>query len=101
MKSEIFNKYVDKVCSLFGVSKDDFFKKKKSRELADSRFLVYYLCSQRNIDIVYIQKFMNENGYKTPHSTIVHGISVASGRADSDPDYAEAVSYISRSVRFQ
>lgn len=90
--------YVKKVCDLYSISRDDFFKKVKKREIADARFLVYYLCKKRNIDQVYIQKFMNESGYVTPHSSISYGISVMSSKVRDDMDYENVVRKISNSV---
>ena len=90
--------YVKKVCELFSIPQGDFFKKVKKREISEARFLVYYLCKQRNIDQVYIQKFMGENGYVTPHSSISYGISAMSEKARDDEDYKNVVRKISNSV---
>lgn len=98
LKSEIFTQYVKKVCELYSIPQKDFFKKVKKREVVEARFLVYYLCKVRKIDQVYVKRFMNDNGYTTPHSTISYGISVMSKKAKDDIDYANVVSQITKSV---
>lgn len=98
MKEEIFNQYVERVCDMFGISISDFYTKSKKRELADARQLVYYLCVDRNIEIVYIQKYMSNNGYVTPHSTISHGVSIVKEKVSNDEDYSNVVKEMNKAV---
>jgi chromosomal replication initiator protein len=98
MKENVFNQYVDKVINLFGISRDDLFSKSKKRNLVDARQLLYYLCSKRNIQVTYIQKYILENGYDTVHSTIIHGIAVVESKVKEDRDYESIVNSINLSV---
>jgi chromosomal replication initiator protein len=98
MKQDVFNQYVERVADLFGISKEDIFSKSKKREYVDARHLVYYLCSKRPMQIMYIQKFMNEAGYDIKHSSIIHGISAVEQKIAQDKDYVSIVKDMERAV---
>lgn len=98
MKQDIFNQYVERVADLFGITKEDIFSKSKKREFVDARHLVYYLCSKRPMQIMYIQKFMNESGYDIKHSSIIHGISAVEQKISQDKDYVSIVKDMERAV---
>lgn len=94
MKQDIFNTYVDRVAKLFGITKEELFRKSKQRDLVDARFLLYYLCYIRPMQINYIQKYMTESGYKIEHSSIIHGIAVIEARTRIDKDYSLTINKI-------
>lgn len=94
MKTKIFNQYVDRVCFLFNVDREVLFSKTKRRDVVDARHLLYYLCSQRPMRLVYIQEYMANNGYDINHSSIHHGISVVKEKMESDRDYVQEVSQL-------
>lgn len=98
MKHDVFNQYVERVSDLFGISKEDFFSKKKKREVVDARQLVYYLCAKRPMQITYIEKYMNQAGYKISHSSIIHGIASVEQRITEDKDYVSVVKEVERAV---
>lgn len=98
MKQEVFNQYVERIIELFGVKREDLFSKSKKRELTDARHLLYYLCEQRQMQIIYIQKFMAENGYQINHSSVIHGISSVADKVAKDKDYASVVKNINKAV---
>lgn len=87
MKAEIFNTYATWIAKIFDIEESSMFEKSKKRELVDARQLLYYLCSERPIRVVYIQSYMSERGYNVGHSAIVHGIKVAKKRLSKDKDY--------------
>jgi chromosomal replication initiation ATPase DnaA len=94
MKTKIFNVYVDKVCYLFGIEKEMLFTKTKRRDVVDARQLLYYLCSERPMRLVYIQEYMAENGYDINHSSIHHGIAQVKEKLLTDKDYIETLESI-------
>lgn len=94
MKIEIFNEYVDKIANLYQMPKESIFSKVKKRELVDARHLLYYLCKDRNMEVSYIQRFMNNNGYDIGHSTIIYGMNVMKDKVNSDPDYKQIINKI-------
>jgi chromosomal replication initiation ATPase DnaA len=98
MKTEIFNQYVDKVTSLFRITKEELFSKSKKTTFADARHLLYYLCSQRNMKLITIQTLMGENGYNVPHANVIHGITKIEGRIKDDKDYVQIIKNIENSV---
>jgi len=48
--------------------------------------------------IRYIQQFMEDNGYKISHSSIIHGIKQVKDRAKKDSDYKKIINNISECV---
>lgn len=98
MKSDVFNQYVDRVTELFGLNKEELFSKSKKREFVDARYLIYYLCSKRPMQITYIQKYMKENGYDIQHSSIIHGILSVEEKIKNDKDYVTIVKEVEKAV---
>ena len=98
MKEEVFNQYVDRVVDLFKITKEDFFKKSKKRTLTDARYLVYYLCFERNIKQISITEFMCKNGHTIPHQTVLHGIKTVREKIKEDQDYQSIIKEIDRAV---
>ena len=98
MKSDVFNQYVDRVSELYNIEKKDLFSKSKKRELVDARHLIYYLCSKRPMQIMYIQKYMSENGYKVGHSPVIHGINSIQNKVNEDRDYQTIIKEIDKAV---
>ena len=94
MKTTIFNQYVDRVCFLFNLDRDVLFSKTKRRDVVDARQLLYYLCYERAMRLVYIQECMSDNVYEINHSPIHHGISVVKNKMESDRDYIQEVNQI-------
>ena len=98
MKRDIFDQYADRVCEVFGVTKEDVFSKKKTAKVTDAKKMLYYLCNRRRISITNIQAFLLDEGYVVPHQTISFHISTASDLMNFDKDYSVIISEIERSV---
>ena len=98
MKQDVFNQYVERVTTMFNISKEDFYYKTKKREFVDARHLVYYLCSNRPMQITYIQRYMNEGGSNVKHSSIIHGIAAVEQRIADDKDYVSVIKDVERAV---
>ena len=98
MKREIFNQYVDMVCEMFSITREQFFTKSKSISIVKARQMVYYLCDRRQIKPRLIEEWMCDNGYATGHSTIIYGIRTMKETIRGDNDYVKAIGDIERSV---
>jgi chromosomal replication initiation ATPase DnaA len=94
MKSQIFNEYVSKIAHSFEMDEQDIFVKSKKREVVDARHLLYYVCSKRPMQVVYIQKYMNARGYIIGHPNILYGIKQAKKKVKKDKDYADILKSI-------
>jgi chromosomal replication initiation ATPase DnaA len=99
MKKDIFNKYVDNVATIFEITRDDFFSKSKKREFVEARHLVWYLCFNRPMTIIYIQRFMESYGYKISHSPVIYGINSVTQKVMSDEDYINIVNKVDKNVK--
>lgn len=98
MKREIFKEYAEKISSAFGIEKEMLFTKTKKKEVVDARFLLYYMCKERPMKLIYIQDYMGMMGYEITHSTILYGVSQVAKRMQSDGDYRKLVKTISKNV---
>jgi len=98
MKQEVFNQFVDRVSEKARISREDLFSRSKRRELTDARHLLYFLCSSRHMQISYIQKYMEESGYKVQHSSVIHGINSVENKVTKDADYRAIVKELNKSV---
>jgi chromosomal replication initiation ATPase DnaA len=91
MKQDIFNLYVGKVTDLFHISREELFTKTKKKTSVDARHLLYYLCFSRPMRIKYIQDYMEDNGYKISHSSVIYGINTIESKMGSDEDYVDVI----------
>jgi len=82
------------VCYLFNLDSESLFTKTKRRDIVDARHLLYFLCSQRPMRLVYIQEYMAENGYNINHSSIHHGIAQVKKKVEDDSDWNETIESI-------
>jgi hypothetical protein len=46
-----------------------------------------------------IQRFMNENGYDVPHTTVIYGSGVMKKRVEEDRDYKDVLNGIKERIR--
>jgi len=98
MKEDVFNQYVERVSNLFNITNEEFFSKSRKRNLVDARHLVYFLCSKRSIQIIYISKFMKNNNHEVFRTSISHGIKSVSKKVEDDRDYKDIVNDIEKAV---
>lgn len=98
MKHEIFNSYANIIAKRFDIAKDDLFKRTKRRDLVDARHLLFYLCAKRPMRVKSIQDYMEQNGYKINHSSVIYGIDAVAEKVKSDKDYVSIVRSIENSV---
>jgi chromosomal replication initiation ATPase DnaA len=91
MKLNIFNDYTKQCADLFGISEELLFTKSKRRDVVDSRYLLYYMCSIRPMKVVYIQEYMFSRGYIINHSNIIYGINQVKKKMTEDADYRTVI----------
>jgi chromosomal replication initiation ATPase DnaA len=98
MKKDLLEQYTSRILSLFRITKDEFFSKTKKKELVDARQLLYFMAKDRQVNVVYIQDYMIENGHDICHSTIIHGINNVREKVESDEDYNKIIRNINSQV---
>ena len=91
MKSKIFDNYADNVANAFNITREELFSKNKDREICNARFMLYYLCYNRQMILSYIEKHMLKNGYHVYHSTVAYGIRTIKEKLGIDPDYVTLI----------
>lgn len=97
MKQDVFNKIIEVVSNRCGVNKTDIFGSSRKRHIVDARFLVYYF-AKKHMQVVYIQKYMNDNGSSVNHSNIIHGIRKTELQVSSDTDFQFIINKIQTSL---
>ncbi len=98
MKKDIFLKYCTAVMALYKVEMGVFFSNSKNKDASEARYMVYYLCQQRDIMVTHIQKYMAQEGYDPSHCAVHRGIKKIKERVAEDRDYATIVSRIENST---
>ena len=102
MKRQLFNQFVEWVCNTFSMQDpSEVFKKNRKTELVAARHLIYYLCYKRDITVMEIIRYMDENGYKIDYPSVKHGIESVSKKVKKDNDYKILVSRIQKAVSFE
>lgn len=91
MKHEIYLQYVERICSIFRITKEELFSKTKKRYISDARQLLMYVCYIRPMNIVFIEGCLKESGFEVGHSTVIHAIKSTKKRIQSDPDYTKMI----------
>ena len=98
MKVDLFNQYVDRVVTLFGIDRETLFSKSKQRYIVDARQLVYYLCYNRKMQSIIIQKYMADNGVSIFNNSIANGVKNVKIKIEQDKDYLTIIKEIEKSV---
>jgi hypothetical protein len=50
------------------------------------------------MQLIYIQKFLEEEGFITKHPPLIHGVKVVTSRLKDDPDYNRIIQKLKESV---
>lgn len=98
MKEDVFNQYVERVADLYSITKEELFTKSKKRYIVDARQLLYYLCFNRHMKLIIIQKFMEDNGYKISHNSVTLGVNSVVSKIKEDRDYKSIINDIDKAV---
>jgi chromosomal replication initiation ATPase DnaA len=98
MKQDIFNKYVERICKRFSITPEQLFNKTKKANIVDARHLLYYVCLHRPMKVITVQEYMEENGYKINHSSVLYGIKSITDKITHDKDYKKVIDDIEQSI---
>ena len=98
MIQDTFNYYAEVIASEMNIETQDIFTRLKRRHLVDSRQVLFYLCSKSQINVSYIQKFMEENGLHMEHSTIIHGINRIDGLLSTNTPLQDFVKSVTSKI---
>jgi len=86
MKKGIFNAYVKLICDGIGISREELLSKSRNRELAQARYILYYLCHQRPITIKKIIKLLDEEEFSVGYESVRGGIRTISNGLENGKD---------------
>jgi len=98
MIQDTFNYYAEVIASEMNIETQEIFTRLKRRHLVDSRQVLFYLCSKSQINVSYIQKFMEENGLHMEHSTIIHGINRIDGLLSTNKPMQDFVKSVTSKI---
>jgi len=99
MKKKIFLDYLDAVCSVYGVAKEDVLSNNKKKEFTEARQCLYYLCRMRPMRITDIQKYIGEvSEYVPNHVPIIRGVNRIKQLLEEDRDVAVILDRIKNKV---
>ncbi len=98
MIQDTFNYYAEVIASEMNIETQEIFTRLKRRHLVDSRQVLFYLCNKSQINVSYIQKFMEENGLHMEHSTIIHGINRIDGLLSTNKPMQDFVKSVTSKI---
>lgn len=99
MKKKIFQEYLDAVCSVYGLSKEDVLSNNKKKEFTEARQCLYYLCRMRPMRVTDIQKYISEvSEYVPSHVPIIRGVDRIKNLLEEDRDVAVILERIKNKV---
>tara|TARA_B100000214_G_C23963630_1_gene626583 strand:- start:2000 stop:2308 length:309 start_codon:yes stop_codon:yes gene_type:complete len=88
MNNHIFKSYIDNITQYYGITQEEMFSEGKTQANVEPRHLFFYLCSLKDISIVTIQRFLQEQGHSPFHHTsIVRAIRKINQRVENHPEY--------------
>ena len=65
----------------------DSLEETKERRITEARYILYYLCHERGMQIAEIQSYIKLQGFDVALSTIIRGVERAKDMIDNDSDY--------------
>lgn len=98
MNNVIFDKYVDEVCNLFSIKKEELFSKVRTKHVVEARQMVFYLCYNRPMGLNLIKSYTLSSGLNIAHTSILHGIRSIGHKRSVSRDYDSAINRIERAV---
>jgi len=99
MKKKIFLEYLDAVCSVYDITKEELLSGSKKKSLSDARHCFYYLCYTRPMRITDIQKHISEvSEYVPAHVPILRGVRKIKSLLEEDRDVAVILERIKNKV---
>jgi chromosomal replication initiation ATPase DnaA len=88
MNDDIIQAYIDNITQHFGVSQKFILSEGRKLKKTTPRNMLYYLCLQRGIPIVFIQNFLKKNNFYMHHASILQGVQRIGVHIENNPDYA-------------
>ena len=92
------NQIVDRVIARFGITREEFFTKTQRRDITDARYVFYYIATHRKIRNVFVLRFMEKNGLKVLHGSVIHGVKEMRYRIEEDPDYMKIIGEMQKNL---
>lgn len=89
MKKVLFKKFAIAMAEKFGLTLDEMFATNRRLDVVQARWMLYYLCIERNIRIASIKKYLAEQGYKSSSTNISYGYKKACQLVATDSDYKQ------------
>jgi len=86
MKKGIFIAYVKLVCEGMNITNEELFSKTRNREVANARFILYYLCYERPMTVNQIVSLMYDEGYYISYESVRRGTQVISQKLNLKED---------------
>ena len=76
--------YVDFIADECRISRDLFFSNSRKKRYSTTRYIFYYICTQRPMSVLNIIDYMADNGFKVTRQNIEYGISKIEKDKDKD-----------------
>jgi chromosomal replication initiation ATPase DnaA len=99
MKKELFYKLVDKVCQLYGFTRETLFSKTKQQEVVDARHMALGLAIDRGVKPAEIKRYLDGEGYHMAFASIGYAVQTINQKMEDDGMFEKAFNNIKNQVK--
>jgi chromosomal replication initiation ATPase DnaA len=94
MNKKLYNKLLGIFLEKYGITKEELYEKTKLQCVVETRYLFYYICVKRGVDVMSLVRLMKGDGFKMTYSNVLRGVKIAEQKIAEDPDYKQIINEI-------
>lgn len=94
MKKKLFDSILQQILDRYHITKEELYEQSKMPDVVNARYLLFYVCKMKGIDVSRIRKLLKDDGFDMTYATILRGIKTMEKRIIDDADYSKIISSI-------
>jgi chromosomal replication initiation ATPase DnaA len=94
MNKALFDTILKQILDKYQISKQELYEPTKMPDVVNARYLLYYICSRKDISTSRIRRLLKDDGYKTTYTSVLRGIKAMEKRILEDKDYLKFINSI-------
>ena len=94
MKKVLFDNILQQILRRYQITKEELYETTKMPDVVNARYLLFYICHKKDINISRIRKLLKDDGYAVTYPTILRGIKAMEKRILEDKDYLKFINSI-------
>lgn len=94
MKKALFQSILQQILDRYKITKEELYEPTKMPDVVNARYLLFYVCKMKGIDIARICKLLKDDGFDMTYPTVFRGIKAMEKRILQDADYSKIIASI-------